>query len=230
MNIRSFHDKYWRSLAPNFERLILKNVDSAGSAHTRANFFGCFAMTLKKRFPKLKLLHVDVIKPEIFQDLNQLTSLERLVLSSKHLIPEDNLTLLFVARDRLPPNITSLRVVLPDVEHVDAIVWNLLHDHNIQYTYDQAHSILLRCKSVLQALIVTSVDYCRLARLRACIYSNSAQFPSFSAAVYAATDLVPTRYCGFDLTQICGARHLPGYRIRTIWQDICTRIQACARE
>jgi hypothetical protein len=31
-------------------------------------------------------------------------------------------------------------------------------------------SKMLRCKSVLQALIVTSVDYCRLARLRACIY------------------------------------------------------------
>ena len=29
---------------------------------------------------------------------------------------------------------------------------------------------MLRCQSVLQALIVTSVDYCGLARLRACIY------------------------------------------------------------
>ena len=29
---------------------------------------------------------------------------------------------------------------------------------------------LLRCKSVLQALIVTSVDYSRLVRLKKCIY------------------------------------------------------------
>jgi hypothetical protein len=31
---------------------------------------------------------------------------------------------------------------------------------------------LLRCKSVLQVPIVTLVDYCRLARLRACIYRH----------------------------------------------------------
>ena len=31
---------------------------------------------------------------------------------------------------------------------------------------------VLRCKSVLQALIVTSVDYYRLVRLRSCIYCH----------------------------------------------------------
>ena len=77
-----------------------------------------------------------------FENLNQLTSLERLVLSSKHLIPEDDLTLLFAARDDLPPNITSLRVVLPNAEHVGAMVWRFLQDNSIRHTYDRARSIL----------------------------------------------------------------------------------------
>ncbi|KAF1930649.1 uncharacterized protein M421DRAFT_355509 [Didymella exigua CBS 183.55] len=57
-------------------------------------------------------------------------------------------------------------------------------------------SCLLRCKSVRQALIVTSVDYLGLARLRACIYGRllaskqlSAVFHRYTAATFAATML-----------------------------------------
>jgi hypothetical protein len=39
-----------------------------------------------------------------------------------------------------------------------------------QSNKERLQNEMLRCKSVLQALIVTSIDYCRLARLRACIY------------------------------------------------------------
>ena len=45
--------------------------------------------------------------------------------------------------------------------------------YDLEYRcYIEDCSNLLRCKSVLQALIVTSVDYPGLVRLRACIYRH----------------------------------------------------------
>ncbi|KAF1931241.1 uncharacterized protein M421DRAFT_342456 [Didymella exigua CBS 183.55] len=56
-------------------------------------------------------------------------------------------------------------------------------------------SPLLRCKSVRQALIVTSVDYLGLARLRACIYGRllaSKQLSAISIDYTAATSAATT--------------------------------------
>jgi hypothetical protein len=78
-----------------------------------------------------------VIQSILLGNLEQLTGLEELVISSKHLLPEDDLTLLFVARERLPPNTTSLRVVLPDTKYAVAMVCKFLEDHSIHHTHEQ---------------------------------------------------------------------------------------------
>ena len=141
----SLKDKLGRSIAPNLERLTLEDVDVSTSPNELQWFSGTFRTTLKQCCPRLKFLHIDVKQEKKkfpnLNHLNQLISLERLVLSSEYLIPEDNLTLLFAAGDQLPPNITSLRVVLPDAKHVGAMVRRFLQDHNIHHTYDQDRSI-----------------------------------------------------------------------------------------
>lgn len=150
MALLSLEDKIGRSIAPNLERLTMEDVDISTHPRDPQWFSRTFPTTLKQRCPKLKFLQIDVKQTNKFQrttkfqnlnQLNQLTSLERLVLSSKHLIPEDNLALLFAAGDQLPPNITSLRVVLPDAEHVGAMVRRFLQDHDITHTYDRDRSI-----------------------------------------------------------------------------------------
>jgi hypothetical protein len=54
-------------------------------------------------------------------------------------------------------------------EAADAIAARALINAGVNV---KARNKVLRCKSVLQVLIVTLVDYCRLARLRACIYRH----------------------------------------------------------
>lgn len=145
MSPRSLVDRFGHSITSNLERLTLEDVDVSTPPQSLQKFSETFPTTLKQRCPKLKFLQIDVKQQttniQNLNHLNQLTSLERLVLSSKHLIPEDNLALLFTAGNQLPPNITSLRVVLPDAKHVGAMVRRSLQDHNIHHTYDQARSI-----------------------------------------------------------------------------------------
>ena len=93
-------------MAPNPELLAL--TDFGLTYAMRDTFFQGFPWTLQKHCPKLSFLHIDSEQQHTFENLHQLTSLEMLILFWKHLILEDNWDSLFTARDRLPPNITSL--------------------------------------------------------------------------------------------------------------------------
>jgi hypothetical protein len=134
LNLGILEDLLRGDLAPNLAQLTLQRTNCLG---TSEDFYTSFPITLKEHCPRLKSLHINVIQSILLGNLEQLPGLEELVLSSKHLLPREDLTLLFVARERLPPNITSLRVMLPDTDYAEAMVCKFLEENSIQHTHDQ---------------------------------------------------------------------------------------------